>query len=122
MHHAGSGTLGRVSARSVFWGQRNLEWTYVKNTPWPLLLVTLPGHVLYNVAATFYFARAGHLRTFLSAKWHAIRELPRVWRQRRDIQRRRRTSLRRLWKLMDGGWIALKIREKRFDLGLRPSA
>ncbi len=32
VHHAGSGTLGRVSARSVFWGQRNLEWTYVKNT------------------------------------------------------------------------------------------
>ena len=122
VHHAGSGTMGRVSARSVFWGQRNLEWTYVKNTPWPLLLFTLPGHVLYNVAATLYFARSGHLRTFLSAKWHAIRELPRVWRQRRDIQRRRRTSLLRLWKLMDGGWIALKIREKRFDLGLRPSA
>ena len=49
--------MGRVSARSVFWGQRNLEWTYVKNTPWPLLLFTLPGHVLYNVAATLYFAR-----------------------------------------------------------------
>ena len=122
VHHAGSATMGRVSARSVFWGQRNLEWTYVKNTPWPLLLFTLPGHVLYNVAAILYFARSGHLRTFLSAKWHAIKELPRVWRQRRDIQRRRRTSLLRLWKLMDGGWIALKIREKRFDLGLRPSA
>lgn len=122
VHHAGSATMGRLSARSVFWGQRNLEWTYVKNTPWLLLLVTLPGHVLYNAAATLYFARSGHLRTFLSAKWHAIRELPRVWRQRREIQRRRRTSLLRLWKLMDGGWIALKIREKRFDLGLRPSA
>jgi GT2 family glycosyltransferase len=122
VHHAGSATMGRVSERSVFWGQRNLEWTYVKNTPWLLLLFTLPGHVLYNVAAAFYFARSGHLRTFLSAKWHAISELPRVLRQRRDIQRRRRTSLLRLWKLMDGGWIALKIREKRFDLGLTPSA
>ena len=122
VHHAGSGTMGRISAPSVFWGQRNLEWTYVKNTPWPLLLLTLPGHVLYNLAATVYFARAGHLRTFLSAKWHAVRELPRVWRQRRDVQRRRRISLRRLWRLQDGGWIALKIREKRFDLGLKPSA
>ena len=28
----------------------------------------------------------------------------------------------RLWKLMDGGWIALKIHEKKFDLGLKPSA
>jgi GT2 family glycosyltransferase len=122
VHHAGSATMGHLSPRAVFWGQRNLEWTYVKNTPWPLLLVTLPGHVLYNIAASLYFGRAGHLRTFLSAKWHAFRELPRVWRQRREIQRRRRTSLRRLWKLMDGGWIALKVREKRFDLGLRPSA
>ena len=122
VHHAGSATLGRLSARSVFWGQRNLEWSYFKNTPWPLMLFTLPGHVVYNVAAAIHFARSGHLRPFLSAKWHAFKGLPRVWGQRRQIQRQRRTSALRLWRLMDGGWIALKIREKRFDLGLTRSA
>lgn len=117
VHHAGSATMGHLSARSVFWGQRNLEWTYVKNTPWPLLLVTLPGHALYDVAAAVYFARAGHFRTFLRAKWSAVTDLPRVWRQRRAIQRGRRISSQAVWRLMDRGWLAIKRREKRFDLG-----
>ena len=122
VHHAGSATLGRLSARSVFWGQRNLEWTYFKNTPWPLLAITLPGHVLYNLAAAVHFARAGHFGTFVSAKWQAVRALPRVLRQRRDIQQHRRISSRQLWKLMDGHWLAIKLREKRFDLGLKTAA
>jgi GT2 family glycosyltransferase len=117
VHHAGSATLGWLSPQSVFWGQRNLEWMYLKNTPWPLLLITLPGHVVYDLAAAVYFARVGHLRTFLSAKWSALRELARVWRQRRHVQRRRCISSLRIWKLMDRRWIAIKLREKRFDLG-----
>lgn len=122
VHHAGSATLGRLSARSVFWGQRNLEWTYLKNTPWPLLALTLPGHVLYNLAAAIHFTRAGLLRSFLTAKLAAVRALPRVLHQRRGIQRQRRVSSRHLWKRMDGRWLAIKLREKRFDLGLTTAA
>ena len=33
VEHAGSGSLGRVSDRAVFFGQRNLEWTWLKNSP-----------------------------------------------------------------------------------------
>ncbi len=116
VHHAGSATLGWLSPQSVFWGQRNLEWMYIKNTPWPLLLITLPGHVVYDLAAAAYFARVGHLRTFLSAKWSALRELARVWRQRRHVQRGRCISSLRIWRMMDRRWIAIKLREKRFDL------
>ena len=122
VHHAGSGTLGRVSENSVFWGQRNLEWTYLKNTPWPLLLVTLPGHLLYDAAAAVHFARLGLARTFLAAKWQALLGLGRVLRQRREVQRSRRVSSAHLWRLMDGGWLAIKLREKRFDLGLNKAA
>jgi len=110
--------MGRLSAMSVFWGQRNLEWMYFKNTPWPLLLVTLPGHVVYDLAAAAHFARSGHLLTYLSAKWGALRGMARVWRQRDDVQRTRRSPLLRMWKLMDGRWLALKLREKRFDRDL----
>ncbi len=122
VHHAGSATLGRLNAQSIFWGQRNLEWTYLKNTPLPLLVLTLPGHVLYNVAAALYFAWTGHLVTFVMAKAEALRGLPRVARQRRDIQGRRRATTREIWGLLDAGWIAAKVREKRFDLGLPKSA
>jgi GT2 family glycosyltransferase len=122
VHHAGSATLGRMSERSVFWGQRNMEWMYVKNTPWPLLLFTLPGHILYNMAAALYFARLGMFGTFARAKWAAMCGLPRVRRQRRQIQRERRISWIRLWRLMDRRWIAIKLREKRFDRGLAHQA
>jgi GT2 family glycosyltransferase len=118
VHHAGSGTLGRLSANAVFLGQRNLEWMYFKNTPWPLLLITLPGHAMYDLVAALYFARSGHLGTFVSAKWSAFRGAARVWGQRRDVQRRRRSSWLRIWKLMDRRWLAIKLREKRFDLEL----
>jgi N-acetylglucosaminyl-diphospho-decaprenol L-rhamnosyltransferase len=122
VHHAGSATLGRLSDQSVFWGQRNLEWMYLKNTPWPLLLLTLPGHVLYDVAAAVHFTRMGMFRTFAHAKWAAACELPRVWRQRRQIQRKRQTSWIQLWRLMDRRWIAIKLREKRFDRSIARKA
>ena len=122
VHHAGSATLGRLSDQSVFWGQRNMEWMYLKNTPWPLLLFTFPGHVLYNLAAAMHFARMGMFRTFARAKWAAFCELPRVWRQRGRIQRERQISWIQLWRLMDRRWLAIKLREKRFDRSIANQA
>ena len=118
VHHAGSATLGMLSARSVFWGQRNMEWMYFKNTPWPLLVLTLPGHFLYDLAAALHFARLRLFRTFVAAKWSAVRELPRVLRQRREVQDGRRSTSLRLWRLMERRWITTKLREKRFDVKL----
>ena len=33
VRHQGSATLGRQSSRAVYYGQRNLEWVYLKNSP-----------------------------------------------------------------------------------------
>ena len=63
VHHAGSGALGRNSPMSVYLGQRNLEWTYLKNTPWPLLIRSFPSHVLYDGAGLLAYAARGLLRT-----------------------------------------------------------
>jgi GT2 family glycosyltransferase len=123
VRHAGSATLGRVSPASVYYGQRNLEWVYLKNTPWPLLLCTLPGHVLYGLAAGAYFVSIGRFGPYLAGKWAALGGMPRMWRKRRGIQARRRVPAGHIAGLMEGGWLALKWREKRFDLGVagRPS-
>ncbi|HBH44641.1 MAG TPA: glycosyltransferase family 2 protein [Hyphomonas atlantica] len=48
--HAGSGISGRASEFSLFHGTRNRLWTYAKNTPFALLCLTLPGHVLLTIA------------------------------------------------------------------------
>lgn len=42
VRHAGSGVTGRASDFSVFHGVRNGVWTYVKNMPGGLLLLTSP--------------------------------------------------------------------------------
>jgi GT2 family glycosyltransferase len=118
VRHAGSATMGTASRVSVFHGQRNLEWVYLKNTPLLLLLRTLPAHAVYSLAGGAYLASTGHLGTWLSAKLAALAGLPAVLRKRRSIQRSRRTDVRRLWDLMDRGWLDVKVREKRFDSGM----
>ncbi len=52
VRHAGSGTLGVMSATAVFYGQRNLEWVWLKNTPTGLLLRTIPSHLIYSLAGS----------------------------------------------------------------------
>jgi GT2 family glycosyltransferase len=119
VRHAGSASMGTVSRTSVFHGQRNLEWVYVKNTPAPMLLRTLPAHVIYSLAGAAYLATAGRLWTWTTAKWAALRGLPAMFRKRRAVQRTRARDTTRLWGLMERRWLGQKWREKRFDLGAR---
>jgi hypothetical protein len=78
----------------------------------------LPGHVLYNAAAAVHFARQGLFGTFLSAKVAALAGLPRALRKRAAIQRTRAVPARAIWTQLEPRWLALKRREKRFDVGL----
>lgn len=119
VRHVGSATLGTVSAFSVFHGQRNLEWMYVKDTPGRLLLATLPGHVVYDLAAGVHFARMGMLVPYLRAKAAALAGLPRMLRKRAAIQRQRRVGASAIAPLLDTQWLSAKLREKRFDAQLR---
>ncbi|HXH24405.1 MAG TPA: glycosyltransferase family 2 protein [Vicinamibacterales bacterium] len=118
VRHHGSATLGTMSATAVFYGQRNLEWLYLKNTPAPLLLRTAPGHLAYTAAAAVHFARAGLLGTFLRAKLAALAGAPRMLRKRAAVQRARAVPSSAIWPLLEPRWLAAKLREKRFDVGL----
>jgi GT2 family glycosyltransferase len=118
VRHHGSATLGRTTAFAVYHGQRNLEWVYLKNSPLSILLRSMPGHLLYTAAAAGYFARLGLLGTFLRAKLAAVGGLPRVRRQRAVVQRTRRVGASAIWPLLERRWLATKLSEKRFDVGL----
>lgn len=113
VRHAGSGTLGRLSAAAVFHGQRNLEWTWIRNTPWPAILTTAPAHVLYSLAGLAHYARLGLAGPAIGAKIAALKGLPAALRARRHIQAARRVSHRQLARLMHRGWLTLKRDEKR---------
>lgn len=117
VHHHGSATLGRMSGRSVFLGQRNLEWVYLKDTPLPILLRTLPSHLLYVVAAALYFAREGLFGPFMKAKIAALGGMAGAMRRRGEVQRARTVSAADIWRHLEPGWLGLKRREKRFDRG-----
>jgi GT2 family glycosyltransferase len=112
--HAGSASLGRISSLAVYYGQRNLEWTWIKNSPRRLLLRSLGPHVLYDLAGLVGYARAGHLAACVRGKAAAVSGLYAVWRKRRDVQRRATADPEALWTLMEPDWIAVKRREKRF--------
>jgi N-acetylglucosaminyl-diphospho-decaprenol L-rhamnosyltransferase len=110
--HAGSATLGRASAVAVFHGQRNLEWTWVKNTPRGLLLQTALPHLMYSLAGILHYARRGHLWTAIRGKLSALAALRRVTATRRHIQRARTVPAADVARWMERRWLALKRREK----------
>ena len=117
--HAGSATLGRVSEMAVYHGQRNLEWTWIKNSPRALLLRSLPSHVLYNLAGLAAYARAGQLGAWWRGKVAALIGLPAVLRKRREVQRTATADPDALWTLMERDWVTIKRREKSFDLHVK---
>jgi GT2 family glycosyltransferase len=114
VRHAGSGSLGVASPAAVYYGQRNLEWVWIKNTPWPLLWRSLPAHAAYSAAGVLHYARSGRVWPALRGKLAALGALPAVLRDRRRVQSRRTASLPSLIAPMETRWLAAKRREKTF--------
>jgi len=112
VRHAGSGTLGTLSDAAVFYGQRNLEWTWLKNTPTGLLLKTFPAHVVYSLSGVAHYMARGRGASAVRGKFAALLALPRLLRKRRDVQRTRRVDSDSLDAHLERGWIALKRVEK----------
>ncbi|MFZ3231126.1 MAG: glycosyltransferase family 2 protein [Pseudobdellovibrio sp.] len=107
--HAGSAsTGGGPSAFSIYHGQRNLIWTYVKNMPNVLFWIFLPMHIVLNLFSLIYFVRRGAGRIALRAKYHAILGLPKMWRKRQYIQSQRCISTVDIWVDLDKSIIPRK--------------
>jgi N-acetylglucosaminyl-diphospho-decaprenol L-rhamnosyltransferase len=114
VRHAGSGTLGTISSMAVFYGQRNLEWTWIKNTPRRLLIATAVPHAIYSAAGVLHYIRLGLGGAALRAKWAALKALPAVLADRRRVQATRTAEVPDLERMMEPGWLAAKRREKAF--------
>jgi GT2 family glycosyltransferase len=121
VRHAGSGSLGTISVGAVFYGQRNLEWTWIKNTPRSLLLATAVPHAVYSLAGIAHYLRIGRGGAALRGKWAALRALPQVLADRRRVQASRTAAPADVAGHMESNWIAAKRREKAFDTGRRTS-
>jgi GT2 family glycosyltransferase len=92
--HVGSGSTSKYSDVSVYYGHRNVVWTFFKNMPLLLLIVLLIPHLIMNMAGVVRFAKRGQGRLILKAKWAAMKGLIPILRRRREITKHRRSSIR----------------------------
>ncbi len=103
VRHVGSASAGYRSDFSVYYGYRNLVWTFVKNMPFPLIWLFLPLHL----AALFFFivhlTRRGQGKIVRRAVFDALRGLPRTIRKRTWIQRDKKAKIGELLKVMSMG-------------------
>jgi len=100
--HVGSAsTGGRPSDFAVYHGQRNLVWCFVKNMPFPLILLLLPGHIALLFYELAVFTWRGHGRAVAAAKWRALTGLPACLRKRAAVQAGRRATCRQIWTVLD---------------------
>jgi len=114
VHHVGSGTTGARSTFTVYHGHRNLVWTYLKNMPAPWFWWYLPAHLALNLFSIGWLIGRGQGRIALKAKVDALREWPRVWRQRQQIQQQRRVNGSEIRRMLTGTGTLL-ARFRRFD-------
>lgn len=90
--HAGSAISGRSSYFSVFHGVRNGVWTYFKNMPGGLLLLTLPVWMLGSLALLARGLFRGVFVPTLKGYVAAFKELGPMLATRRELRLRRRVE------------------------------
>jgi GT2 family glycosyltransferase len=105
VQHVGSASTGKNSDFSVYYGHRNLVWTYFKDMPVVLFWLYLPLHLAVNFFFLVYFTLKGQGGAIGRAKWHALRGLPAVLKKRGAIQRGRRVSATELHRVMSRNWL-----------------
>jgi GT2 family glycosyltransferase len=112
--HAVGGSIGAVSPAAVYIGQRNLEWTWIKNTPAGLLVRTALPHVLYSLAGVAHYIRIGRGIPAVRGKLAALGGLPRALADRRRVQAGRTVAVAGIERAMEPRWFHAKRREKAF--------
>jgi GT2 family glycosyltransferase len=105
VHHVGSASTGKRSDFSVYYGHRNLVWTYFKDMPALLLWLYLPLHALVNLFFLIYFTFKGQGRAIWRAKIDALRGLPKILKKRRAIQLQRKVSVGDIHRVMSRNWL-----------------
>lgn len=109
VYHKASSSIIHDSPTSVYYSHRNLEWTYLKNMPSSLISKTIWLHIIYDVAAFFFFAANGRIREFIKAKWDALKGMKRMLKKRMQIQNNRRVDDNYIWGLLEKELFLLRL-------------
>lgn len=100
VRHVGSASTGKKSDFSVYYGYRNLIWTFVKNMPSPLIWLYFPLHIFTILFFTIYLTFRGQGGVIFKAIFDAMRGLPQILSKRKIIQNDMKIEPRELLKVM----------------------
>lgn len=101
VYHKSSHTIGKDSDVSIYYGHRNIEWTYIQNVPIDLIFLTIIPHFIYIILAFCFFSLKGSMIVYLRAKTDAFKGLPAALSKRRQVQKRKIVSSRYIYKIME---------------------
>ena len=106
VHHVGSASTGKKSDFSIYYGHRNLVWTYFKDMPSTLFWLYLPLHIVVNFFFLIYFTLKGKGNVIWHAKLDAIRGLPTILKKRQasstsDVK----ISIAEIHRVMSRNWL-----------------
>lgn len=103
VHHVGSASTGKLSDFVVYYGHRNLVWTFIKNMPGILFWLYLPLHLAMNGFFLISFIFRGKARAILRAKRDAFLNIRKAFRKRREAQGARTIPIREIHRFMRKG-------------------
>lgn len=112
--HVGYASSGRRSAFASYHGARNRLWTFLKNTPWPLLVLLTPVHAGVTILLWLSAARFGQFALFGRAIRDALAAWPELMKKRRAVQSQRRASALSIARAMT--WSPLKLLTRGLDM------
>jgi hypothetical protein len=101
VYHIGSRSIGEDTPTSVYYSHRNLEWVYIKNMPASLIKRTILPHMLYDMAAFFFFIAKGREKDFLKAKRDALKGMRIALQKRVKIQKDKKVPDLYIWNLFE---------------------
>lgn len=105
VNHVGSASTSRRSNTSIYYGHRNLVWTFFKNMPAGLLLLFLPSHLIMTLLYLVYYSFSGKGRAIWKAKLDALCQLPQILQVRFMIQSARKINSNQIYLQMNKSWL-----------------
>jgi len=103
VHHVGSASTGKRSDFSVYYGYRNLIWTFFKDMPSPWIWLFLPLHIATLLFFSIYLTLRGQGKAIWKAIFDAIRGLPKMLEKRKTIQQNLKIKPGEILKFMSTG-------------------
>ncbi len=114
VHHEGSGITEQLGGFAVYHGHRNRLWTYFRNMPLPLLVLTLPAQIAVSLILVPIFVLRGRGGTYLRAVGDALAAIPGMAADRARLQATRRASVGALARTMT--WSPAKFLRRDADI------